>query len=397
MAHRYDNFRIDGPQITPQGFLKADAYPTRAGIFNYMMMDGSIRRELRHPDQVFEKESLKTLSEIPVTNDHPDEPVTADNARKYAVGFTAPEVTKDGDLMKTKVTIFDAQTIRDITGGTKQEMSCGYDCDVEIAAGSWNGLSYDAVQKNIRYNHLAVVSRGRAGPQARIKLDSEDAVMVDELDAQKNSGANAGSALDSKKVSTEDKIMPAKIKIDSVEFEVSETAAQAMSAKLDALGKSVEAVAAREKEIEALKGKLDAAEAEMKKRDEKIKELEGAKLSDKEILSRADALNKVREFGKKTLGKDFKDDMEVSSVKKAVVAKLMPEVKVEEKGDAYIDGAFDMLAEKAKGSAGKTVEDQIRDRADRGGSAADASAAREKQRQDGKEAWKNYGQPKQTH
>ncbi|MFI7909566.1 DUF2213 domain-containing protein, partial [Acinetobacter baumannii] len=40
----------------------------------------------------------------------------------------------------------------------------------------WNGQEYDAIQRNIRVNHLAIVPRGRAG-NARLNLDRHDAVL----------------------------------------------------------------------------------------------------------------------------------------------------------------------------------------------------------------------------
>src|SRR3990172_62428 len=183
-VHRYDQSRLDGSHVTPQGFLKADAVPTRAGVFVYRLGDGSVRREFGSPEEVFNQDSLKTLTEAPVTNDHPPFPVDSANAKEFTVGFTGSEIARKDNLAMTRVTIFDQGTINEIMRGEKQELSGGYLCDVEHTPGEFNGEAYDAVQKNIRYNHLAVVRAGRAGPEARIKLDSQDAVMVDK-DAQR--------------------------------------------------------------------------------------------------------------------------------------------------------------------------------------------------------------------
>ncbi len=38
----------------------------------------------------------------------------------------------------------------------------------------WKGQHYDAIQRNIRVNHLALVRKARAGDQARLNLDSRD-------------------------------------------------------------------------------------------------------------------------------------------------------------------------------------------------------------------------------
>jgi uncharacterized protein len=72
-ATRYDTFQIPKVQKTKEGYLRGDAVGSRAGVFVYYNLDGSIRRELRHPDDIFTKTSLDTLKMIPVTLDHPSE------------------------------------------------------------------------------------------------------------------------------------------------------------------------------------------------------------------------------------------------------------------------------------------------------------------------------------
>jgi len=73
---------------TSEGYLRGEAIVSRAGVFKYRNVDGSIRGELRHPDDVFNNDSLSTLKMIPITIDHPPEFVNASNAHKYQVGYT---------------------------------------------------------------------------------------------------------------------------------------------------------------------------------------------------------------------------------------------------------------------------------------------------------------------
>ena len=42
-------------------------------------------------------------------------------------------------------------------------MSLGYNLDLIEEPGEWNGEKYDAIQTNIRINHLAIVDKARAG------------------------------------------------------------------------------------------------------------------------------------------------------------------------------------------------------------------------------------------
>lgn len=404
MPIRFDVGRIDGPKISDNGYLKAEAYPTRAGIFLYMNMDGTVRRELRHPDHVFNTESLATLAEIPMTNTHPKEPLNASNTRKYAVGFTGPTPQKDSnDMIKTTVTVFDDQTISEVVSGEKVELSCGYFCDVEFTPGVWNGQQYDAIQKNIRYNHLACVQEGRAGPDAKVKLDSmrtdaKDegfAVMVtdstEKSSSQKTDVPVVSLVKEDLQQQPLEKIMPAKIKIDSVEYEIADIAlAQVITAKVDAGIKAADQFAAAGKEVEVLKGKCDVLEADLKKKDDEIAALKSVKISDKELIAKADALVKVRDFGKKILGETAKvDEMEIDSIKKSVVVKLLPNVKVDEKTKEYVDAAFDMQLSLDSASAGDPVRKAIEDRAREGGvkGGKEARAARIK---NDTNAWQGY-------
>src|SRR6185369_15200906 len=50
----------------------------------------------------------------------------------------------------------------------KRELSNGYQCDLVIEDGEVDGVAYQAVQRKIRGNHVAVVDKGRAGATCRI-------------------------------------------------------------------------------------------------------------------------------------------------------------------------------------------------------------------------------------
>lgn len=155
----------------PDGRVKVDALLTRAGIFLYANPDGSVRRELRPPDEVFRPDSMRSLQIVPLSDDHPPEMLTASNAMNYAKGSTGDTITRDDDHLRGPIGAFDAEIIAKMEGG-KHELSCGYTCDLEEAPGVhpvWG--AYDAVQHNIVYNHVALVDKGRAG-SASLRMDS---------------------------------------------------------------------------------------------------------------------------------------------------------------------------------------------------------------------------------
>ena len=145
-------------------------------------MDGSgkIRRELRHPDDVFDPKSLETLKYAPVTIEHPPEMINPENVDQYRVGHTTERVEIQQDKVDTDLIVESKEGIDAIEKDGIRELSSGYAADIIEEEGDFNGAPYDYRQVNIRYNHLAMVRRGRAGPEIRMRLDSADAVMQNE-------------------------------------------------------------------------------------------------------------------------------------------------------------------------------------------------------------------------
>ena len=244
-------------KTTPEGYLDAKVNPTRTGIFTYYY-GGKMVRELRHPDDVFKQDSLQSLVNKPVTNDHPKDEMgqhiflDANTATRYDVGHVYGEHTPSDDNIHTqaRVLIKDAAMINQIKAG-KVQVSCGYTCDYDETPGEYDGIKYDRRQINIRdYNHLAIVDRGRAGSGAALKFDGAEI----EQEQDNNKG---------------DQPM-IKVKFDGQDIEVSESAAQTIieaeanrkadASKVDELEKQIENIT---NERDELQGKLDAQQSEL--------------------------------------------------------------------------------------------------------------------------------------
>lgn len=174
-----DTLTMDGARITGDGYLVASVKAARTGIQIYGgrevdpdnshgLRDKATVRVYRPESEVFKVDTLNSFTSIPLTNDHPPEAVTADNWRKYAVGNTGEEWARDGQTMRLPIIMKDAAAIRAVEAG-KRELSCGYTCDLAFTPGRTDdGLEYDAIQTNIRGNHLATVDRARGGHELRI-------------------------------------------------------------------------------------------------------------------------------------------------------------------------------------------------------------------------------------
>lgn len=186
---RFDRGQVKGDAfITDEGYIKANAIVTRTGVFLYKNPDGTIRKELRHPDEVFKVDSLDSMKMIPVTNGHPQERlVTAENAKRLAIGYTGETITQDGEFVLSNLLITDLASIKDVTERNRRELSLGYTVDLIPEEGSYDGQPYNFRQTNIKYNHLSIVDNARAGSEARIALDSFDAeeILIEEANMAK--------------------------------------------------------------------------------------------------------------------------------------------------------------------------------------------------------------------
>ena len=167
---RLDSTRLDESFFTPDGFFIDTPKVTRIGIFEYKNKDGSIRRELRLPEHVFDEGSLATYEGKPVIITHSAGRVNKDNVADEIVGTILSKGYRDGENVRARVVIHDIDTVK--RSGLR-ELSLGYDLELDETPGEWNGQPYDAVQTKITINHLALVRDARAGDAARLNLDGK--------------------------------------------------------------------------------------------------------------------------------------------------------------------------------------------------------------------------------
>jgi hypothetical protein len=310
------------PEKTSQGFLRADALPTRTGVFVYRKADGSEFRELRLPEEVFHPDSLKSLELAPLTDNHPPEPITAENVAKYAIGSLGENPQPHGKHVKTSIQVMNADAIRKLEARQKDQLSGGYTCVLDMTPGVYEGERYDAIQRTIRYNHVALVAAGRAGPENRIRLDSNDAVSIDTTTAETGREQEQHHMV--------------KIRIDGVDYEVSEQCAQAFNK--DAEARKTE-VANLKAEVSKHSARADSAEADAQKARDDAKVANDPKRIQEAVTARV-SLEKVAD--KVQVKADGLSD---DDLRKAIVAKVRPSFKLDDKDAAYIKVAFDLCLE----------------------------------------------------
>lgn len=310
-------------EFTPEGHLKGRAAVTNIGVFSYRYGDGKVVKELRLPEEVFDKESMTSLSGKAVTVGHPDEFITDENKDILSVGASGNEVLNgDNIYLSVDLLVNKPEGIQAIKDGA-QYLSCGYNCDVEFTTGKWLGVDYDAIQRNIRYNHIALVENPRAGETARIKMDhmdADDAILVNKVEEDHMA----------------EKVDELAQKLDDVtkQNEALTKTNTELTAKVDGLAADKTAL---EAERDTLKDKVDSLE-------NKNKELE-AKIVDETEINKRVATRVALIDQAKDLGVEVKIDMAEMDVKKAVIMKIFPKAVLEGKNDAYIDARYDAAIE----------------------------------------------------
>jgi hypothetical protein len=219
------------------------------------------------------------------------------------------------------VLITDERAIEDAEQG-KTELSCGYSCDLDMTPGVMDGQHYDAVQKNIRGNHVALVTRGRAGAEAALHLDKDDN-------------------------ETQEKEHMKTVKIDGVDFEMSEQAAQAFAkVQAEAEKKSAEHLATittLKVDVEKQKARADKAEEELAAEKKARTDATAPETIGKVINLR---LALLRTAEKIVNDKAVKlDEMTDEAIHKAVIIKVFPAAKLDGADPAYVQARFDSAVE----------------------------------------------------
>jgi len=175
-----DSLRLPDEQVSGEGYITLSARIARAGIQIYRghelaehldadMDPESPYRVYRPEIEVFAVDALESFAGLPVTLGHPDAEVNADNYMQFAVGHVIGQPIRDGDFIRAELTIRDAAAITLIKSGERNELSVGYHASIHLESGETpDGQSFDAVQTQIRGNHIALVDAARCGPACRI-------------------------------------------------------------------------------------------------------------------------------------------------------------------------------------------------------------------------------------
>ena len=338
-----DYIALDASQnydMLPNGFLSLTALLTRTGVFTYQQVDPetgkvSVIRQLRLAEEVFAEETLASMSGLPLTNNHPSELISPENASDYVVGMAsenpkrvkAPVQGDNEEYVQQKLTFMDSGVIDLVLSGDKKELSLGYTCKLEPKSGLYNGVQYDCIQREIRVNHCSLVRKARGGENCKVLLDGvEKVINLDGISISEDNNETKECKL---KVFTH----------GGKEYKVADDVYALLESLHGDLEKSTANLDSKDAEISKLTGQCEelAAKIEVQKDSDDDAEIFAAA-----VRARVALESKAVDV----LGKDVNlDGLSDREIKEKVITKLRPNVNLDGKNDDYIEGRFEMAVE----------------------------------------------------
>lgn len=162
--------------IDINGWLTVEGNPiTKAGVFPYLGSEigapnpDQIYYVYRPAEELQRPETIDSFKLIPFIDEHEMLGEDATPAeRKGIQGLVGEKVYYDEPYIRGNLRIL-SDSARSLIDSGKIELSPGYRCRYDFTPGVFNGQQYDAIQRDIRANHLALVQEGRTGRDVSVQ------------------------------------------------------------------------------------------------------------------------------------------------------------------------------------------------------------------------------------
>ncbi len=394
-VQRFDSLPLDATYFTDEGYLVDHPIVTSVGIFVYHNPDGSERRELRLPEEVFAEKSLASYKGKPIIVTHDAGYVDTDNVKDESIGTILSEGYRDGDDVRAEIIIHDTDSLKKYK---MRELSCGYNLRLDETPGVWEGQPYDAIQRDIEINHLALVDKARVGEQARLNIDGQghDCMKGEKLNMENTTKRTDGSPTPEELAAAVEAFKKRRAERSGAAADggitaepPAQTAGTAEGEQPDAVQQvkdrrdrrdsegdpadmpgAMGVIAQQDEDIDTLLGVIDVLKAAGTTTDgaegaegdcggtqtdgdgdEGNADEGGDAAQDKK--DHADSANDFRELLRVVrvgdrLNMDGLEAMSVKDAKKAVLGKLKPTLHLDGKSAAYVNAAFDMAVSELK-------------------------------------------------
>jgi len=272
--------------------------------------------------------SQAVIDAKPRTHNHPRKDdryilIDSNNTREFERGMTQQGMVVNDNFLTVVGVITDGDLIKSVESGENQ-VSAGYKASiVDRGDGKYE-------QVNRRYNHFAVLPKGRAGEDVKVHLDC------------------FRTDIDDFEVKNGDSIMTVTVHLDGIGYQVEPNIASAIAtaqSKFDNQLKDLEsAKASLETKVSEVQTSLDKAEGELEAMKIKLEEATKQDSLSAEISARMDVWSEVLPSIKEK-DAEFKTDygLAVADIQRAYLSKVHNRTDLSDKSDAYVEGLYEAL------------------------------------------------------
>jgi hypothetical protein len=160
---------------------------SKNGVFDYLGSNipgadpSKVYRVYRPASELSDPAFLDSLRLIPFIDEHtmlgPEELGATPAERKGVHGVIGEKVAFDGRYVRVNLRIY-SESMKNAIDSGKTELSLGYQCTYDLTPGVFDGQAYDAIQRDLRANHLALVGEGRMGPDVAVLDHGTDRLTI---------------------------------------------------------------------------------------------------------------------------------------------------------------------------------------------------------------------------
>lgn len=169
---------VTARQTDLNGFITIKGNPiSKEGVFEYSGAQighsdaNRIFKVYRPAEELADPDCIESFKLLPFINEHTmlgsEEHGFTPPERKGVEGMIGEDVYFDAPYLRGTLRIV-SESLKNALASGKVELSPGYRCVYEMTPGVFNGERYDAIQRQIRGNHLALVEEGRTGPDVAV-------------------------------------------------------------------------------------------------------------------------------------------------------------------------------------------------------------------------------------
>jgi hypothetical protein len=159
------------PEIKDNPISKVGVFPYYGRDISPDLIPDQIYNVYRPEEELSNPETIDSFKLLPWTDEHAmlgsEDEGLLPAEKKGIHGVIGEDVYYDNGYLKGNVKIFSDKLANLIDKG-KKELSIGYRCLYDMVSGVFQGQKYDAIQRNIRGNHLALVDEGRSGSDVAV-------------------------------------------------------------------------------------------------------------------------------------------------------------------------------------------------------------------------------------